>query len=122
MYLLDRERLKKETGIAILHRSKVAAYMTKWALHFRPIYTTFDSTDYEKMSSEEAETMLNLNYYYAVHVIFHALPDELFPQDFYPDGKYARVLADLLTNMRRGIYEPHMASLLFDAITAEDGS
>ena len=122
MYLLDRERIKKETGITTLHRSKVAAYMAKWVLHFRPIYTTFDSADYEQMSSEEEETILNLNYYYAVHVIFHSLPEELFPQDFYPDGKYARVLADLITNMRRGTYEAPMASLLFDAITSEDDS
>lgn len=121
MYLLDRERIKKETGIAILHRSKVAAYMAKWALHFRPIYTTFDSADYENMSLEVSDTMLNLNYYYAVHVIFHAL-DELLPQDFYPDGKYSRVLADLVTNMRRGSYDANLASLLFDAITVEDGS
>lgn len=117
MYLDDRERIKKENRIERLHRSKVAAYLVKWILHCKPIYTTFDRDTWGMMSEEQKIDALNINYYYAFLAIFHTL-GEFQQEDFYPGGKFRRVRDDLFINMRMGKYNEQATAILFDAIAA----
>lgn len=117
MYLIDRARLKKENGIERLHRSKVAAYLIKWVLCYRPIYTTVNINTWEEMDQELQTIVLDINYIYAFYIIFQTL-DEFLPQDFYPDGKFARITDDLLISMRMGMFSEQTSAILFDALAA----
>ena len=117
MYLKDRKRLKEENGMERLHRSKVAAYLIKWILICRPLYTTVGPDTWDEMNEECRLAVLDITYMFAIHIMFHTL-DEFVPQDFYPEKKFQRVLDDLITTMRLGTYCEQTAAILFDAIAA----
>lgn len=119
-YFQDRDEIKYKNKLrGRLHRSKVAAYTAKWLIYYSPIFCTCKPEQFSALPLESQEDILNANYYFAIHIIFHALK-ELYvnPEDFDQGGLFSRITDDLLFYMQNGKFNAEFASVLFDALTA----
>lgn len=115
-YWNDLNRLKQWHDISDkLHRSKIAAYTTKWILHYCPIYSTLNMDEFQKLDEISQTLLLNANCTFAIQTIFFTL-DELNAAEFLEGARFHPLLRDLLYHMATGGYQEKMAALLFDSL------
>ncbi|OIR03578.1 hypothetical protein GALL_144370 [mine drainage metagenome] len=118
-YFNDRHRLLEAHDIeAYLHRSKMVAYTIKWILATSPIYSRFSLDEMNELPEEVQERIVNLNYIFCTLVMFDGL-EELEKKDFAADGKYERILRDLIYCMKTQAYSEKMGAVLFDALCVQ---
>jgi len=117
-YFNDLIRLKVMHTIDGMHRTKIAAYTTKW-INLNPIIvSTVSFDDLNKMSDEARKLSYNVSYMFINHMIRHFIP----PNESLDIERYKLIRHQIIYNLKTGSYEAHLAANLLETIDPINGS